>query len=243
MIRRFHPTLLLVALLVPGVPVPAQDVGGAMDMTGMGIYAMEDSVMEAAQESVRRRDEEPTPLAQNTAVLMSYTPSAKRRRENLARFVAKTRAKYPEGAARLEALFASTDIISAMGKQLAPYGLRTDNVADAVAAWWINAWLASRGRTDTPTQDQIAAIKAQAAQALARTAGFAQASDATKQEVAEANLIQAALIESYMEKARGDQKLRQAIAAAVRQGAKRSGLDLDGMELTSNGFVFRRSGD
>lgn len=228
---------LLLALALP--PAVAQDAGGVLDMTGMGIYAMEDAVMEAAQESVSKRRRDPGPPVQRAAKLTRYTPSAERRRDNLARFVAKTRAKDPVGAARLQALAASSDIIGAMGKQLAPFGLRTDDVADAYAAWWISAWLASRGRTDLPTRDQIAAVKAQAAQALGSTPAFAGASDATKQEIAEAHLIQAALIESYMEKGRGDQKRLRGIAEAVRQGARRSGLDLDSMELTSNGFVPR----
>ncbi|KAK0350712.1 hypothetical protein LTR94_027902, partial [Friedmanniomyces endolithicus] len=52
-------TLLFSLLTIAGtaaVPaaVRAQD-GAAVDMTGMGIYAMEDSVMEAAGRSVARR--------------------------------------------------------------------------------------------------------------------------------------------------------------------------------------------
>ncbi|HVJ03349.1 MAG TPA: DUF6683 family protein [Sphingomonas sp.] len=215
--------------------VAAQDVGGVLDMTGMGIYAMEDAVMEAAQESVSgRRATSPV-----TAKLTRYAPSAERRRANLARFVEKTRTRDPAGAARLQSLFASSDVIGAMGKQMAPYGLRTDDAADAYAVWWMNAWLASRGRNDTPSQGQITAVKAQAARALASAPGFAAASDAAKQELAEAHLVQAALIESYVSGARGDSKLLRKIADAVRQGARRSGLDLDTMELTPTGFVPR----
>lgn len=235
-------SIVATALLLSSAGLRAQD-GAAMDMTGMGIYAMEDSVMESAQSTVTR-SRHTTPHAMHRVSIgrMTYAPSIERRRKNLAQFVAKTRAKDPAGAARMQALFASTDIIAAMGRELAPFGLRTDNVADAYAAWWINAWLASRGRSGNPTRGQIDAVKAQAAQALGGTPQFANANDALKQEVAEAHLIQAALIESYMTKSQGNAAQRRAIANAVRQGARRSGLDLDSMELTSSGFVPRRAG-
>lgn len=230
------------AVLLTSTGLRAQD-GAAMDMTGMGLYAMEDSVMASAQSTVTR-SHHATPRATPRVSIgrMAYAPSIERRRRNFAQFVARTRAKDPAGAARMQALFASTDIIAAMGRALAPFGLRTDNVADAYAAWWINAWLASRGRSDNPTRGQIDAVKAQATQALGSTPQLANANDTLKQEVAEAHLIQAALIESYMTKSQGNAAQRRAIANAVRQGARRSGLDLDSMELTPSGFVPRRAG-
>lgn len=232
---RVRPGALAALLLATTAPAAAQEVGGVLDMTGMGIYAMEDAVMEAAQESVTS----PRKASPATAKLTRYTPSAERRRANLARFVDKVRARDPNGATRLKSLFATTDVIGAMGKEIARYGLRIDDAADAYAVWWMNAWLASRGRNDTPSQGQITAVKAQAARALASAPGFATASDAAKQELAEAHLVQAALIESYVSGARGDSKLLRKIAEAVRQGARRSGLDLDTMELTPTGFVPR----
>lgn len=236
----------ILALLMAGMAVPAasQDVGGAMDMTGIGIYAMEDAVMQAAQETTTRSRARqiatptptPTPVAQ-----LTYTPSMARRRANLAAFVERSRKRDPKGAAMLQSEIAKSDIIGRMNRELESVGLRANNVADAYAAWWLNAWLASRQRVDTPPRSQIAAVRRQAAQAMT-SAGLTTASDATKQEVAEANLVQAMLIGSYMEHAKGDRDLSRRVAAAVRQGARASGLDLDAMELTDDGFASKRSG-
>jgi len=94
----------------------------------------------------------------------------------------------------LEKQLAASDPIDTLGRALSAYGVRTDNVADAYAIWWLNAWLASRQRNDTPPARQIAAVRVQAARAMAAVPEIATASNAVKQEVAEASLIQAALI-------------------------------------------------
>jgi hypothetical protein len=233
---RIRPLCLALCLLV-AAPAMAQD--GVLDMTGVGIYAMEETVMQAARETVTDARRAPARVAP-APVSLNFTPSMERRRANLARFVARSRKADPQGAARLENQFAASDIIGTMNRALTRYGMRPDNVGDAYAAWWLNAWLASRQRDDDPTPRQIAAVRAQAAKALMATPAVAGADDAVKQEVAEANLVQAALIGGYMERAKGNSDLLRRVAAAVRQGARASGLDLDAMELTDEGFVPRR---
>jgi hypothetical protein len=168
---------------------------------------------------------------------LNFTPSATRRKANFAQFVAKTRADNPEGAAQMAQLFASTDVIGAIGKGIAPFGLRVNNLADAYTVYWTNAWLGSRGRDDTLSKQQIAAVRNQAANALLATPGIASASDAGKQEMAEAMLVQAALIEAYVGNAKSDPALMSKVKAAIAQGAKGMGLDLYTMTLTDNGFV------
>jgi hypothetical protein len=237
--RNRQSRLAALVLLLTGLAVPAAaQEFSAMDMTGMGIYAMEDSVMDAAGESVsNNRRGHARQVVPAPAVRLTYTPSMERRRANFAQFVAKSRKKDPKGAAMLEKELASSDVIAKMGRELSAFGMRTDNVGDAYAAWWLNAWLASRQRTDTPSARQIAAVREQAAQAMKSVPEMAGASDAVKQEMAEANLVQAALIGAYMEHARGNPGLFKQVAAAVRKGARASGLNLDAMELTDDGFV------
>ena len=234
-IRRLHG--MAVALLLAATPAAAQD--GVLDSTGMGVYALEETVMQAARETVTRPSRREGPRVVPAPARLTYRPSMERRRANAARFVAKSRKRDPQGAARLEKQFATTDVIGDMERALAGYGMRADNVGDAYAAWWLNAWLASRGRVDTPPARQIAAVRAQSAQALT-AAGLAEATDAVKQEIAEANLVQAALIGAHMDQAKANPALARRVAAAVVQGARASGLDLEAMELTDGGFVPRR---
>jgi hypothetical protein len=65
--------------------------------------------------------------------------------------------------------------------------------------------------------------------------------------MAEAFLLQAALIEASVEAAQGNEEIKSGLAKAVLKGAKASGLDLDAMTLTEDGFVpvkkGRKTGD
>jgi hypothetical protein len=173
---------------------------------------------------------------------LNFIPSEARRKANLAEFVDKTRANNPEGAAQMAQLFASTDVISAIGKGIAPFGLKVNNLADAYTVYWTNAWLGSRGRDDTLSKQQIDSVRSQAANALLAVPGIAAASDAGKQEMAEAMLVQAALIEAYVGNAKSDPALMSKVKAAIAQGAKGMGLDLYTMTLTADGFVPAKKG-
>ncbi|MBP2297929.1 DUF6683 family protein [Azospirillum picis] len=168
---------------------------------------------------------------------LRYTPSKARRSANLSAFVERTRAVDPNGAADLQRLFADGDIIEKIAALIAPHGLRVDNLADAYALWWVTAWQATRGDNDTLGHDVMAAVRAQAARALNDAGGPARASDAQKQELAEALLVQTALIDGAVEQAKGNPVRMRQVRAAVSNGAQRMGLDMARMELTGGGFV------
>jgi hypothetical protein len=168
----------------------------------------------------------------------TYTPSKSVRKKNLANFVAKTRATDPAGAAQMEQLFASGDIIDQIDGMMQAKGLSVSNTADAYAVWWINAWEVANGITSGESSSrQLKAVSAQAARGFASTTQFTNATDAQKQEMAEAMLVQAALIDASKETYANDPDMMAKLSAAVKQGAKKSGLDLDAMTLTEDGFV------
>jgi hypothetical protein len=166
-----------------------------------------------------------------------FEPSVTRRRANLAKFVEKTRATDPKGAAKMATMFASSDPIAMLGAGIAGYGLRTDNAADAYTVYWMTAWQAAHGDTSDFTRSQAQAVKAQSAGALVATPEFIAANDATKQEFAEAMMVQAMLISASLDTYKNNPAMMRQLGAAVRKGAKASGLDLDAMTLTDQGFV------
>ena len=168
---------------------------------------------------------------------LSYTPSLARRKQNLAQFVARSRAVDPEGANQLAQVFASNDVISAASKEMAKFGLRSDNLADVYALYWSSVWLASVRSSATPTRAQFAKVKTQSGAALAAIPTVIGASDKQKQQFAEALLVQTLLIEASVEGAKNNPAQRQAIANTVLQGAKAMGLALDTMTLTDEGFT------
>ncbi len=202
-------------------------------------HSSEDSPRAASQAASQ---EAPKQASAQQVARLNFTPSESRRQANFAQFANKTRETDPQGAAQMAELFASTDVIGAIGKGIAPYGLRTNNLADAYTVYWTNAWLGSRGRDDTLSKQQVAAVRAQAVNALLAVPGVAAASDAQKQEMAEAMLVQTALIEAYVGNAKSDAALMTKVKAAIAQGARRMGLDLYAMTLTPSGFATCQKG-
>jgi hypothetical protein len=167
----------------------------------------------------------------------TYTPSISIRKKNLANFVAKTRTIDPAQADKMEALFASGDIIVQIDSAIAPYGLTVSNAADAYAVWWVAAWQAANDDARDLSGATYKAVSVQAARGFASSPEFTRATDAQKQEMAEAMLIQAALIDASKQAYTGDPALMQQLSKAVKQGAKASGIDLDSMTLTEQGFA------
>ncbi|MGN7997539.1 DUF6683 family protein [Sphingomonas sp. 22176] len=121
--------------------------------------------------------------------------------------------------------------------QGASQGLHIDNVADAYALWWVTAWQAAHGNNDTPIRAVLGTVRQQAANAVIATGDIARASDAQKQELAEALWVQSALIDGAVEQSKGNPARLRQIGDAVRKGAKGMGLDLEAIALTSQGFV------
>ena len=211
---------------------------GKTDQLGM---ALED-LKRQDQASARTRRRAPDlavsrGMATPDMAALRYMPSKERRAANLAKFVQKTRAADPQGATDLQKLFAEGDFIERIGGLVAPIGLHIDNVADAYALWWITAWQATHGKNDDPKPAILAAVRAQAAAAVTATGEMARASDAQKQELAEALWVQTVLIDGAVEQAKHDPARLRQVGDAVRQGARGMGLNLDTIELTSKGFV------
>ena len=171
------------------------------------------------------------------ATTFAYSKSNTRTRANLAKFVEKTRSTDPVGAAKMAEMFASTDIIGMIDQKMQQaYGMRANNVADAYALWWTSAWMGSQGRSDDATPGQMAMVKRQAANALASTPEFATASDAGKQEMAEAMLVQVILMTATVETYKSDPAMLAKTRTAIAKGAREMGIDLNSMKLTDEGF-------
>jgi hypothetical protein len=151
--------------------------------------------------------------------------------------LATLRQSEPAAYAELSELARTGDIIEIMGQAIAPYGLATDNLADAYAFWWIHAWLAWAGDTSDQTPAQVRAVAGQAAAAILAAPALAQMDDAARQEMAEALLLQGALIGSGIEQMKSDASVKPHWRAAMEQSGQTMGLDFSAMRLTAQGFV------
>jgi hypothetical protein len=230
--------LVVAALALSSVPAVAQYAPSPL--SGIGFT----NAMIFGEEQTRRSGAAPSKTGPTRtvrpgtiAVNLSYAPSATRRQANYSAYAAKSQKVDPAAAAKMRALFASTDVISAMQEPLAKVGLRIDNVADTFAIWAMQAWGAANNDWSDSSRAQAQAVKSQIARALASSSDLAVASDARKQELAESFLIQTVMISAAQEDAKNNPAMMRQLGAAVRKGAKASGLDLDAMTLTDQGFV------
>ena len=250
--KRVHARRMLAHLVVAAAlasPAAAQDMGWSTIIPSvagtdvLGLVLREKAEQARAGRAAPQRERAASGAdapAPNLAAL-SYAPSRERRIANLARFVGKSRAVDRGDAEHMERLFASGDFIDRIGDVLAPMGLRVDNLADAYAIWWITAWNTYRGEKNNPGRAMSEAVSAQAARALSARPEVLGASDAEKQELAEALLTQMTFISMAAGQHRNDAAKLRALAAAVDQGARRMGLDLSSMQLTEDGFVPART--
>lgn len=167
-----------------------------------------------------------------------YRASSERRQQNISAFATSMRSSgNPEGATVIET--SGTKIFSAIDQALEARGLRSNNVADAYAVWWVASWEAVHGQETGDSTALYQAVKKQAQAAMNATPAIANASDTLKQELADSMLLYAALIESYVDNAAGNPSQKAAVAKAINDGAKTMGLDLTQMTLTEQGFAMR----
>jgi hypothetical protein len=166
-----------------------------------------------------------------------YRPSATVRKRNMAQIVERLRRVDPAGAADLQRTFATRDLIAEIGGVMRPAGLRSDNVADAVATYLVTAYYRVRGSTEGEPAE-FKAVSAQVGRALGADPAFASASDPLKQEIAEAMLVQAVLANQAVQAAQKQPSAMPAIKAAIGQGTHSSfGLDLMRVHLGADGLT------
>jgi hypothetical protein len=181
-----------------------------------------------------------TPPPAAAIASLRYRPDPVVRRHNLARFVANVRSQDPQSGAIMEHALAQNDIMAAGQQWLGRYGMSVTNVADATAAYLTAAWLATRGSDGDPSRAQITGVRNQLAAAMLSNPQFRSASDATKQEVAEANIVQAVMVAQFATAGKKDPGLAPKVRAAVAQGARTTyGFDLLSLDMTDRGFVPR----
>lgn len=192
----------------------------------------------------RAKTEQPSATADTPAApaideaALRFRPSLEQRQRNFASFVAKSRAANKAGGDEIERLL-SDDIIGLVGKQVAPLGLRTDDVADAIALYVMEAWEIANQNVLQPDRARAQAVRRQMVRAIASTPQLAASGDAAKQELAESMIVHAALLSSGYAQARneGNQPIMDAVSDAAHKGAQASlGLDLRSMTLTPAGL-------
>lgn len=169
--------------------------------------------------------------------VLSYRPDPALRRRNFDIFVDRLRIHDAGAADNLDRLLTDNDVIGAARDWLKPYGMRPENVADAMAVYLSTAWAAVRGSDADPAPEVMRGLSDQLAAAIGATPGFTRASDAEKQELAESMIVQAVIISRHASAARDRPDLQRRVSEAVARGAQATfGVDLTALDLTADGL-------
>ncbi len=135
----------------------------------------------------------------------------------------------------IEAQLKGRDIVQEYQATLAPLGLRHDNLADTMAAFWVVMWVIIHD-ANMPPPEWVEAVRRQV---LLRLKGNAAARDpAKRQMMGEGMIYEAHLALQTWEQAKlegSDFQLRQ-MAKSGRQNMISKGIDLGNMHITDKGF-------
>lgn len=171
-----------------------------------------------------------------------FRPSLEQRQRMFARFIAKSRAADPASGAEM-AKFLEGDVVATVGKMIEPIGLRTDNIADAVALYVMEAWEISNDQVMAPDRARAQAVRQQMVRVIGAAPVITRASDADKQDFAEDMIIQAAMLSSAYATAKqtGDAAQVRAVSDAADKGARNAlGMNLRTLAMTPAGLRAKR---
>jgi hypothetical protein len=232
-----YSVMLIISLLIPSA------LFAQMDWVGpMANGAIAGQVAESAMDNmgIPKEGDNASASAQNRAnpvnIKTTYKLDKSRSQATLNAIVENVRAVSPAEGAKIANLFASVDIMSMIDQALSEKKLSRSNTADAMAVFWISMWqYANSDFSDKPAESYLA-VASQVSRSMISNPNFAQLNDQQKQEMAEGMLVQAALMGAAVDGVKGNKQLERQFASAARALAERTGLGVDAITLTAQGF-------
>ena len=146
----------------------------------------------------------------------------------------------PQSADAIEQKLKQQDVIGDFSRDMAPYGLRADDVADTLTAYWLTMWIVAN-QEEIPSVDKVQAVRNQVRKVMLNNNNLVQATEAARQEIAEITIYETMIAWGLLTNANhiGDRVKLQQLADSAYKNMLEQGLDLRSMELTSNGFISR----
>ncbi|WP_343698705.1 DUF6683 family protein [Caulobacter sp.] len=231
---------LVASLLVVAQPVAAQDFSSiGSQYVDYGASMMAVGQMNNVLGGTARNSARPAKAKPATGPDTRYAASpavSTRVRAQFADFAAKAD---PANGPRLREAILRQDLLGAWQKHVAVDGLKRGDVADAMAAYWVQNWQMA-SQIAFVDRAKVQAVRNQVARALIANPAFTRLDDARKQEMAETFMLNFVAQGSAYSDAttRRDTaqvaRLSKAAAARIRQEMS---LDAAQLRLTPAGFA------
>jgi hypothetical protein len=200
------------------------------------IPTFENGGLLSGNDDAQSEEAESRPEQTVTPANLRFTFNAAQRKRNLASFVSEVQKVSPEFAPQIAQRFEQEDLFSKYGQIMDSLGLDSHNTADNFTGWWLTAWEASTGgAVDTPPET-LAKVQAQVQKIFANDPSAGAMSDADKQKISDDMIIRTLLLAGQIDQAKVDPEYARNLAIEIKKSVKASGMDLDTMVLTPDGF-------
>jgi len=139
---------------------------------------------------------------------------------------------------QLDAALERGDPVRSWSRLVAGDGLRTNDLADSLAGYWILNWVMANGADND--RAQVLAVREQVRSILGANPARARLSDAQRQEMSEIFILNFLIQHAAYDDAvrRGDRVLQRRLGdAATARFRSEMGVDLRRLRLTATGFV------
>lgn len=132
------------------------------------------------------------------------------------------------------------DVRTTFSRMVAPYGLRSNDFGDIMAAYMVVMWMAANRQTELPQVSQVQAVRNQMRGFFASTLEGA-GDPAHRQLLAETAMYQTCMAVAIREQAQSQAKpeLLDTMAAAIDRSMAEQGFQLRTLALTDQGFSKR----
>lgn len=142
----------------------------------------------------------------------------------------------PQSAEEITDKLGRQDVIADFARDMSPYGLQADNIADAMTAYWITMWMIAN-QEQVPAAQKVSVVQSQIRASVTQNPRFVAMSDRERQEIAEGLIYETMLAFGMLNNAQSDPAKLQQLADDAQRNMLKKDVDLRGLRLTSSGFV------
>ncbi len=236
----------LVFLAILGVPLVARaDFGMSMFNAAnnaainiAGTTAVNAAIDRAAKNATNSQANNQNLTVASTTDTLRYKPSPEISAQLKERFWNTIKQNHPQSAAEIDASLKHQDVIGTFKTDMAPYGLRADDVGDTFTAYWITMWMIANS-APIPNQEQVQAARNQVGDVMINNNLIAMEDDTQKQTVAETLIYETMLALGMRHQAieSGNPAQITELADAAYSNMLKQDIDLRALKLTSLGFI------
>ena len=146
----------------------------------------------------------------------------------------------PQSSVEIERKLKQQDVIGDFARDMAPYGLRADDVADTMTAYWLTMWIIAN-QEPIPSVAKVRAVQNQVRAVMLQNPNVIQATATKRQQMAEVMIYETMIALGLLNNATraGDLGQLQRLADSAYQNMLKQDVDLRDMQLTSSGFARR----